>query len=795
VADGDSTRARKAPTPEPRKRPPGDGRAASTASAGTFAAAVRERRVAVRLTQEQLAAQAGLSVRSLSAIERGRVRYPRAESARLIGRALGLAGTELAAFEALARAEYWDDRGPPLATVAVSAPGPDHPLVRPAQLPPDIAGFVGRIDALAELDALLERDNDGYRTALPVAVVAGTAGVGKTAFAVHWAHRNRPAFPDGELYVDLRGFEPATRPAPPGWALRGFLDALAVPPARVPSTLDGQVALYRSLLDHRRMLILLDNAADVAQVRPLLPGSPSCLVVVTSRDRLAGLVASHAARPIALAVLDPATARELVATRIGSARAAAEPDAVEEILRRCAFLPLALSVVAARAATHPALALGTLAVELRQPRRGLDGADNDPATDVRTVFSSSYRALGGPARFLFRLLSLHPGPFLGEVVAARLAGLSVPQIRPAIADLIRAHLVTEDAPGRYGLHDLLRAYAAEVADAEDRPEIRTAAVARMLRYYLGAVRAAAVHFSGRLLPLPDSITDAPVDEPPGDRATAMAWFADEQPVLVAAVHIAAESGDDRTAVHIAEPTARYLQNAGRWADQTDLMRTGVEAAVRLGDSAALIHCRTLLAQAYILLGQYDQAHVELRDAIDVAVRDHDHLLLAQVRMTVAAAYERQGRHGDAIGESRRALASLPPSRPELRWAARNTIAWQHALLGEQDEAIAQSRAVLDESGSRPSPVAAAALHTLGYAEHRAGRPEAGRVHLERSAAMYRQLANSYLEAATLDHAAAAMLDAGDADAARRAWQRALTAYEELGHPAADGLRARLLGPG
>ncbi|HEU4424800.1 MAG TPA: BTAD domain-containing putative transcriptional regulator, partial [Pilimelia sp.] len=286
--------------------------------------------------------------------------------------------------------------------VSVAAPAPAERPV-PAQLPLDVFGFTGRASELRQLDTLLAAAHE-QPTAVVISAIAGTAGVGKTATAVHWAHRVREEFPDGQLYVNLRGFDPTGTPVPPAQAVRGFLDAFDVPASRIPADLDAQIGLYRSLLANRRVLVILDNARDADQVRPLLPGSPGCLVLVTSRNRLAGLVAGEGARSITLDLLTPAEAHALLARRLGADRVAAEPDAAEEIITRCARLPLALAIIAARAATRPRLTLAALAAELSDARHALDVlADDDPVTDVRAVFAASYRALSGPAARLFRL--------------------------------------------------------------------------------------------------------------------------------------------------------------------------------------------------------------------------------------------------------------------------------------------------------------------------------------------------------------------------------------------------------
>ena len=363
-------------------------------------------------------------------------------------------------------------------------PEPPAPAVPvPAQLPPAVAAFAGRSAELARLDAILSRaaqDGPDDDAAVTIAVIAGTAGVGKTALAVHWAHRVAGQFPDGRLYVNLRGFDPACPATGPGQALRGFLDAFAVPLERIPAHLDDQVALYRSLLAGRRVLVVLDNARDAEQVRPLLPAAPGCLVIVTSRNHLTGLIATEGAHPLDLELLTTSGARELLARRLGARRVGREPDAVDEIIAGCAGLPLALTVAAARAATSPRFPLTAFATELREANRALDPfASGDAVTDVRAVLSWSYHALSTGAARLFRLLGLHPGPDITVGAAASLAGIAPDQARERLAELTRGHLLAEHCPGRYAFHDLLRAYAAEQAHVHDDEATRHGAPGRV----------------------------------------------------------------------------------------------------------------------------------------------------------------------------------------------------------------------------------------------------------------------------------------------------------------------------
>jgi DNA-binding SARP family transcriptional activator/DNA-binding XRE family transcriptional regulator len=333
--------------------------------------------------------------------------------------------------------------------------------VVPRQLPGAPRCFTGRAGELAALSALAERDPKQASGVL-IAALTGMAGAGKTALAVHWAHRVAGRFPDGQLFVNLRGSGPSGTPVTPADAVRGFLTALGLPPAQIPPDTDGQAALYRSLLADKRMLIVLDNAQDAEQVRPLLPGSPECLVLVTSRNRLTGLAAAECAHLMTLGVLTEAESHDLLALNLGTRRATAEPVAVSELIALCGRLPLALCNVAARAVTRPGLPLAALATEMRDAQRRLDVLETgESATSVRTVFSWSRAKLGNPASRMFRLLGTQPGPDITVAAAASLTGLSPGQAYLALAELCDEHLLTEHVPGRYTCHDLMRRYAAE----------------------------------------------------------------------------------------------------------------------------------------------------------------------------------------------------------------------------------------------------------------------------------------------------------------------------------------------
>ncbi|WP_330456137.1 winged helix-turn-helix domain-containing protein [Streptomyces sp. NBC_00820] len=338
---------------------------------------------------------------------------------------------------------------------------PPAPLpTLPAQLPRDPVAFVGREWELTHLNSLVS-EADGPAGAVTVTAINGAAGTGKTALAVHWAHRVAHLFPDGQLYVDLKGFSSAPAISPTT-TQQAFLHALGIHPARPPESPDEWTGLYRSALVRRRVLIILDNARDAEQVRALLPAAPDCRTVITSRPPLPTLVAAEGAAPLTLYSLDTASAMEIMIRRLGSERASAEPEALEEIVDLCGRLPLALAIVAARAQIHPRFPLKAIATELRAAHGSLDAFTGEGDTDLRTALSWSYQQLSAPAARMFRLLSAHQGPDISVAVAARLIGDSPRQAHALIVELSRTQMIRERTPGRYVLHDLLRAYSFEL---------------------------------------------------------------------------------------------------------------------------------------------------------------------------------------------------------------------------------------------------------------------------------------------------------------------------------------------
>jgi DNA-binding SARP family transcriptional activator/tetratricopeptide (TPR) repeat protein len=681
----------------------------------------------------------------------------------------------------------------PVPAPPASVPEPAAGVV-PAQLPLEVSGFAGRTRELARLHALLPASRQAPG-AVVIAVLSGSAGVGKSALAMHWAHRVAGNFPDGQLYVNLRGFHPTGTAMEPAEAVRRFLDAFEVPPQRIPASLDAQAGLYRSLLADRRVLVVLDNARDTEQIRPLLPGAPGCAVVVTSRSQLTGLVAGDGAHPITLDLLSTVEAHELLTRRVGPDRVAAEPDAVDQIIARSARLPLALSIVAARAATHPGFPLHTLADELRAAHGGLDAfAGGEASSDLRAVFSWSYRALGDGAAGLFRLLGLHPGPDLTAPATASLAGVPIRRVRPLLDELTRAHLITEHVPGRYTAHDLLRAYAAELAGTTGTDAWRHAATHRMLDHYLHTAYAA----DRRLDPHRD-VVDLVAPQPgvtPEDLAdhdSALAWLTTEHPVLLAAVAHAAGDGFDTHAWQLARTLTTFFDRQGHWHDQAAAHRTALRATQRLADRPGQAHTHRGLARAYTRLGRYDDANDHYRHALDLYGELGDHVSQAHTQINLGWVCERQGDYRGALGHGESALDLYRVAGYRSGQAdALNTIGWCHALLGDHHEALArcqQALALHQEIGNRHS--LAATWDSLGYVHQHLGNHREATSCYQHAIDLMRDLGDRYSEADALSHLGDAHQAAGDPGPARDAWRAALDVLEQLGHPDAARVRAKL----
>jgi DNA-binding SARP family transcriptional activator/tetratricopeptide (TPR) repeat protein len=558
--------------------------------------------------------------------------------------------------------------------IDVDAPAA-RPLV-PAQLPPAVPDFVGREPELIELDHA--------RATGRVCVVAGTAGVGKTALALRWAHRVRADFPDGQLYADLRGFGPDEPLSVPD-VLAGFLRELGVAGNAIPHELAERVARFRTLVDGRRMLVVLDNARTADQVRPLLPGSSSVFVLVTSRNSLTGLAARDGSRRLALGRLPTGEAVALVRAAVGP-RAEEEPDAVAALVEQCARLPLALGIVAELINLRQGMPIAELVTELASEEDRLDAldVDDDVQSSVRAVFSWSYQSLSPEAARLFRLCGLFPGRDIDPYALAALAGADLGATRRSVDQLVRAHLVDQGVDGRIQLHDLLSAYAAELAERTDSATDRSAAVRRLCAYYLNAVYAATEHLDR------DDMTMRPVPEPTelslptfADSARAKSWLDVERATLLKLAAVAPEHGSPRTAVALSALLYRFF-DSGYLDDGWILHTHGRECARLLGDRVAEAHAVELLARTQMRRGN-------LRAALELGAEALDSYV--------------------AVGERRHQAVTLA------------FLGWTHFSGGAYDEALGIFTRVLDEYPEwvREGSVRVEVMRGIGTVHGRRGR--------------------------------------------------------------------------
>ncbi len=681
-----------------------------------------------------------------------------------------------------------------------SRPGPagaaaSQAAVVPRQLPAGVAHFAGRTAELAELQAW-QHDAASADDVAKVLVIGGTAGAGKTALAVHWAHRSAAEFPDGQLYVNLRGFDPSGTPVAPGDALRWFLGAYGVTEEQIPDSVEAQSALYRSVLAGKRVLVILDNARDAAQVRPLLPGSRSCLALVTSRARLPGLAATEGARLVPLDVLTADEASELLASRLGE-RARAEADAVRQLTEACSRLPLALSILAARVAARPYLPLADLARELADAQGRLEALDaGDPVASIRAVFSWSCEQLSGPAARMFRLLGLHAGPDVTIAAAASLAGVDRGQAAAAVAELADAHLIAEHAPGRYAFHDLLRAYAAYLAQTTDSDLERRQAVRRVLDHYLHTASAG----SRVLNPVRPHITlDPPqpgvVPELLSYAAETLAWYEAERQVLIAAIAQASEAGLHQHAWQLPWAVHLFFDRAGYWHDQVAIQRTAIDAARRLGDRAAEAHAFRDLAAAVGRLGQLAEARDYCRQALDLHRQVGDRLGEARAHNEIAILAEQQGRIAEALGHAQLSLTLYRQEGHEQGLAKMlNGVGWMHAQLGDYEQALEFCEQALSMYRGRGDALnEAATWDSMGFALLHLGRLDEAISCLRTAVSIIAGLRTGYYETTMLVHLGDAYHVSGQEDLARQAWQDALAILEGLNHSDADQVRARLQG--
>jgi tetratricopeptide (TPR) repeat protein len=782
--------------------PPGDGAATSRMDFGTLLRAYRECGL---LSQEQLGERSGLSARTIRDLERG-VRRPRGGSVRLLADALGLVGWERQRFEDAARWVSSAGGPPPQPVPRLPAPAPPH------QLPPDVADFVGRAELVAQLRGWLARGPDGVAasangTAVAVYAVSGTAGVGKSALAVHVAHQLAAVFPDGQLYASLRGAGVAgTVPPEPAQVLGWFLHAVGVDGGAVPADTEERAALYRSRLAGRRVLVVLDDAAGEAQVRPLLPGSPSCAVLVTSRARLTAL---EGARLVDLDVLDADQAVVLLGRIAGPERAAAEPVAATAIVAACGRLPLAVRIAGARLAARPHWRLGRMAGLLADERGRLDELAHGDL-EVRASLSLSYQALGQRQRCLFRRLGLLDAPDVAGWVAGALLDCPVAEAEALLEDLVEAQLVdvaTWDASrrARYRLHDLVRLFARERVRAEEPVGQRQAALQRAFEGWLALAEQA-----DRRLPVGSLVGDGTAtagwrpeqvvaDELLGDP---LGWMEAEQAALLSAIGQA--SSPDPAAVpagaatrlaglawqlagaatgfywlrgcrddyrHACDLALRGARRAGigrgaawmlaalAWV-AVDRMR--LEEAMVLAEQARRLHREVgdRRGEAYAVLkvghaheycGRLDEAVSQLEHAGELYDELGDDHGRAWVLQTLGRVHHRQGRLTEAAAELEQALtASRRAGDRRTEAMALQELGLVHHSLEQPGEATAwllQSLQLCGESGDRLGE--GFALQDLGAVRLRQGACEEAASTFEQALDIFRRLGARRTEATVL----------------------------------------------
>ena len=678
------------------------------------------------------------------------------------------------------------------APVTGRSPVPARPVIVPRQLPAAPRLFTGRNPELARLTAALGERHEPGGT-LVISAIGGTGGIGKTWLALHWAHQHAERFPDGQLYVNLRGFDPSGEPMPPGTAVRGFLDALGVSPAAIPADLDAQAGLYRSLLAGKRMLIVADNARDTTQVTPLLPGSPACTVLVTSRQRLTGLISAHGAHAIDLDVLAEDEGHRLLARHLGDPRLTAEPDAAAELLARCAGLPLAISIVAARVLTQPSHPLAALAEELRDAPARLDALETrDLPASLRGTLSWSYNALSPEAARVLGLLALAPGPDISTAATASLTARPGPRLLTVLRELEHASLAQQHTPGRYRIHDLVRLYAAEQASRDQPEDDRTAALRRLVDFYLHTA------YAGDRLLAPTRIPPS-LHTPiaghlrwsPADTAGALTWFGDEHACLLAAQRLAAALGWHPPTWQLAWTLNTYHQRRGLAHDQLTTWRLALPSAQQLDDPSAQLQAHRWIGNACARTGDGTGALDHLQRALALAAQSGDVTQRALGHHHLARAWERQGDKLQALTHAEHALRLIQTvDNPVLKAQALNGIGWYHAHLGNYAQArtaclaalaLHREHRYLDGQGDT--------LDSLGYIAHHTHDHAQAVDYYRQALAVARERGNTHLEAEILDNIAKAHFALHQFGQAHDTWKQALALYQ-LQRRLADAARVQ-----
>lgn len=734
-------------------------------SEATFGRLLREARQRALLTLEGLAEASGVSVRAISDMERGQS-LPR----------------QATLSELLDALELDESERRRLVHAAARREGQ-----APQQLPPDLAAFSGRQEALAAVRGVLPPDA-GSGGQVVISAIGGMAGVGKTTLAVHYAHQVADRFPDGQLYVNLRGFEDTERPLDPGLALAGFLGALGVPNREIPRGVEERGALFREQTASRRMIVLLDNARDEEQVRPLLTPAAGCLTIVTSRNRLSGLAEHEGASLVGLDIWTRDEALAALASRIGEERCLAEPEAAGRLVELCGYLPLAVAVVGAQLSAASGMSLRFAVQELEEAR--LDALSvGDRRVDVRAVFSWSYRALSPGTARVFRHLALHPGPAASVEAAASLAGVEVGQVRRHLRELASASLVSRDAEGRYVLHDLVRAYGIELVEQEG--DDRLTAETRLLDYLRHNAYVAGLHVSRYKEDPPGPAAEGVVLVEVGSRGEGLDWYRQEEATTAAVVRAVRDPRLLRRCVDLVLSWVGYNTVVGRWAEEAAAERIALDAALVLDEPLCIVRSALNLARALVETGNLDEPD----EVIEVAQGRMDRLAdadRARAEGNIGWIRDYQKRPVESIQHSRNALALYRKLRQHDKIArALSDMSWDLAALGDHQESIAaceEALPMLREAGDRRTE--ANTWSTLGYARQGLGDLDAAVSAYEQSLRILEEVLDHHSQAETWDLLASAQLERGDREKARAGWTRAAELFETLRVARAEEMRAK-----
>lgn len=688
-------------------------------------------------------------------------------------------------------------------TAAPPAPRPDHPITPvvpvPAQLPADVRHFTARADELAAIHALASGQSSGWCPSAVVTAVGGAAGIGKSALAVHAAHSLAGEFPDGQLFVDLQGFA-ETKPLDPAEVLARFLTALGAAPGSIPAGMDERAALYRTLLAGRRVLVVLDNACSSEQVRPLLPGSPTCFVLVTSRNRLDGLVVREGATLLPLGVLSQDDAIALITQMLGAQPTGTDgltdQAAVRRLVECCDRLPLALRLAAARLAATSTSSIAEFVRELEDEQRRLDTlAVEGGSMAVRSAFALSYRALPAAAARLFRLLGAHPGPDFTVPLAAALSGIGGDKAHDLMATLVAANLVQTTMPGRYVFHDLVRLYARHCFDTDETPAAQELAVHRVVNYYLH--EAYACHDVLRpTTPLPEQHTDhPPMPFTATSPAEALSWLDAERANLRLITALALHRGLPQLSWRLAEAQWPVFELRCRYDDAAAVYAIGLEAARTCKDQIGENHLLHRLGSLYRAMGQPDKALQLCEAALVVAATTHDHDIRCATLNTIGIVHGSAARWDDAVRCFERSLTIARTHQLHLREQSAlgnlGCLAIMRRRFHDAVEYIDQSLETYRRYGLTEG--LSILLNNYGHACRELGRYDEALAHHREGLAISRREGRRMSEAEALDGIGLILHATEGLDAARPYWEAAYALYRELRPSYATEIAARLAG--